>query len=373
MKIALLTLPMITNYGGILQAYALQKVLSQMGHDAVHLQPVEYKPLHPMWKLPFVWVKRFLHKYFIGEYPLPIFKNPYKWMRLYTDTFINKYINCDRLDDGDWNEMLAVRYDAFVVGSDQVWRLAYASPIERYFLSFLNNRNVNRIAYSASFGVADCEYTSAQLSLCAPLLQRFTSVSVREASAVEICRDAFGVRASHTLDPTLLLQKEEYLKLTTTTPKSKGDLLVYILDETVESDRFINTFAEKNKLLPFRANSKIENPNAKISERQQPPLEQWLQGFNDAKCVITDSFHACVFSIIFNKPFLCIGNKRRGMARFASLLGMFGLEHCIVSLDAPVVIPVIDWDKVNAILNRERQKSIAFLREALNVTNNDKG
>ena len=310
MKIAIITLPLHTNYGGILQAYALQTALQRMGHDVYHLQPkVEFHPLHPAWQMPFVWLKRVIRKCFFGEWKLPVFENPYKWMRKYTDAFIQANISIHFLQDEAWNESLAKEYDAFVVGSDQVWRSCYANPLNRYFLSFLGDSSTAlRLAYAASFGTEECDFTPEQIQECNLLLQKFASVSVREQSGVNICENIFGISAKHVLDPTLLLCQEDYLKLIGDELPSEGNLMVYVLDETVASNQIVAEFAKSKGLIPFRTNSKIESSQARISERLQPPVEKWLRGFVDAEFVITDSFHACVFSIIFNKPFMCIGN-----------------------------------------------------------------
>ena len=95
MKIAILTLPLHTNYGGILQAYALQTVLERMGHEVEHLQPeVTYPPLHPAWQMPLVWGKRLIRKYLGGDSKLPIFEHPRRWVRKNTDMFIAEIIRC---------------------------------------------------------------------------------------------------------------------------------------------------------------------------------------------------------------------------------------------------------------------------------------
>ena len=372
MRIAIVTLPLHTNYGGILQAYALQTVLEQLGHKVEHLQPrVEFPKLHPSWKMPLVYCKRTFSKFFCGEFKTPIFTHPHKWIRKYTDAFIAKYINNNFISKEAWNETNVFSYDAVVFGSDQVWRPRYAYPIERYFGSFLGDLSVKRVAYAASFGTGHNEYSVEQQSNCTKLLKDFTGVSVRENSAVGMCKSMFGVEAKHVLDPTLLLSKDEYIKLIQDTPKSKGNLAVYVLDESPEIADFIEGTARKLGLTPFRTNSKVEDYNAPIIERLQPPLEQWLRSFYDAELVITDSFHACVFSIIFGKPFICIGNKGRGSARFESLLSMFGLEdRLVVSFDdfearKENLMKEIDYGRVYAILEKKRQESMSFLQESL--------
>ena len=100
----------------------------------------------------------------------------------------------------------------------------------------------------------------------------------------------------------------------------------------------------------------------------QPPVEKWLRGFYDAQYVITDSFHACVFSILYQKPFVVYGNKHRGMARFHSLLAIFGLEDRLVTTPEEaldVIARPIDWNYVNTQLTKWRKKSLNFLTSSL--------
>lgn len=374
MRIAIVTLPLHTNYGGILQAYALQTVLEKMGHEVEHLQPkVVFPKLHPIWKMPLVFCKRAFRKFFCRDFKTPIFTHPHKWMRKHTDVFIHKYINNRFVELAEWDEKNASSYDAVIFGSDQVWRPRYAYPIERYFGSFLGGSSAKRVAYAASFGTENNEYSTEQQDKCSMLLKQFAGISVRENSAVDMCKSMFGVDATHVLDPTLLLYKEDYLKLMkqNRSPKNKGGLAVYVLDESDEISGFVDRTAQKLGLIPFRTNSKVEDGNAPLVERQQPPLEQWLRSFYDAEFVITDSFHACVFSIIFQKPFICIGNKERGMARFSSLLSIFGLEDRLVTsidefkADKAILMNGIDYEHVNSILVNERKESISFLKNAL--------
>ena len=369
MEIAILTLPLRTNYGGILQAFALQTVIERMGYPVEHLQKkvIEYQPLHPKWQMPLVWINRLIRKYIGGDRNLPVFGNPYKWMRKNTDSFINEYIHCRYLDLDEWTEALSEDYDTFIVGSDQVWRPRFSEGIEKYFLDFLKNVEVKRIAYSASFGVDTNEYTEEQIKLVQPLVQKFEAVSVREESGIDLCEEVFGVSATHVLDPTMLLSMNDYLSLIKEEKKSAGNLMVYVLDESPGIDSFVSYFASSRKLIPFRANSRDLNESEKyISDKQQPPVEDWLRAFRDAGFVITDSFHACVFSILFKKPFLCIGNDFRGMARFHSLLGQFGLMDRLVSItDLRIPDKEIDWNRVYEILEDKRAESMDFLRRSL--------
>ena len=369
MRIGILTLPLHINYGGILQAYALQTVLERMGHDACLIEERRWPLRLPLWKAPLSYGKRILMN--LTGHPFPVF---YEWkanrerpvVGQHTDKFVNKYIkrriveNFSDITEGD--------YDAILVGSDQIWRPRYFLNIGHAYLDFTKGWDIRRIAYAASFGTDEWEYTPEQTEMCARLLKVFDAVSVREKSGVGLCREHFGVRAKHVLDPTMLLTADDYVKLfeAAGTPKSKGTLLCYILDETSEKTALVNKIAAERHLVPFRVNSKVENIMAPLSERIQPPVEQWLRGFYDAEFVVTDSFHACVFSILFNKPFIAIGNVNRGLSRFTSLLEIFELtDRLMTDTSHHISQKNINWNCVNSFLESMRDLSCIYLQTNL--------
>lgn len=373
MKIGIITLPLHTNYGGILQAYALQTVLECMGHEVCLVEKRRKPVTLPLWKAPLVYGKRMLKN--VKGRPFPLFyeqkvNREEPFVRQHTDKFICRYIK--RRIVGDFSEINESDYDAIVVGSDQIWRPKYFNDnIERAFLDFTEGWDVRRIAYAASFGTDEWEYTRAQTRRCGRLLKRFDAVSVREASGADLCREHFGVEAKTMLDPTMLLEKEDYIRLfeNANTPKSNGTLLNYILDDTPEKTALTNRIAKERGLVPFRVNSKVEDHLAPLAERIQPPVAQWLRGFYDAEFVVTDSFHACVFSILFNKPFLVVGNPDRGMPRFNSLLGAFRLEdRLITDPHAYKVCKDVDWMNVMAVLAEKKNSTMFFLIDNLNTT-----
>lgn len=377
MKIGILTLPLHTNYGGILQAYALQTVLERMGHDVSLIEKRRQSLKLPLWKAPLSYGKRILRN--ISGHPFPIFyeqkvNRETPIIRQYTDKFIAQYIKRRIIDD--YTDVHENDFDAIVVGSDQIWRPKYFRPIEHAYLDFTEGWNIKRVAYAASFGTDEWEYNQRQTRECGRLLQNFDAVSVREKSGIDLCRDHFNVQAIHVLDPTMLLEAGDYIKLFEAigTPKSPGTLLNYILDETPEKTALIEKIAKDKGLVPFRVNSKVEDINLPLSQRIQPPVEQWLRGFYDAKFIVTDSFHACVFSILFNKPFLVVGNQKRGMSRFMSLLSMFGLEDRLIDNNSSFGIRThnIQWNKVIALLDYNRKESCDFMLNLLDVSNKKK-
>lgn len=373
MRIGILTLPLHTNYGGILQAYALQTVLERMGHEVVVFDKILPEPSLPLWKCPFVYSKRLVNK-LLGRKDNIVFLEQYvskikPIIQQNTNKFIKIYIHrvsfktFAQIPDAD-------TFNAIIVGSDQVWRPIYFGEdhIDDAFLAFARGWNIKRIVYAASFGVDKWEYSPVQTETCKSLLHNFDAISVREESGVKLCREFFECKAQLVLDPTMLLDKSDYVKIikTSNVPKSKGNLLVYILDETPDKTALIKNIADKYNLKPFRVGSNTEKIHAPLNERIQPPVEEWLRGFYDAEFVITDSFHACVFAILFEKQFVVIGNKKRGMSRFISLLSLFGLENRLIAENSNVsAVDYIDFTLLRNRLAELKEKAMSFLYKSL--------
>lgn len=361
MKIAILTLPLHTNYGGILQCYALQTVLERMGHKVRVLSKPRYGRSYYI-IYPMAVCKRLFKRFILGK-NVAIFKAPHEIVRQHTDKFIHKYIHqyTKRL----WTDKIASRFDAIVVGSDQVWRPLYSQPIEEAFLSFLGDAKIKRISYAASFGVDNCEYTKEQIDACSSMLEKFDAVSVRESSGIKLCQECFGVKAVQMVDPTLLLSADDYRALIKKgkTQSSKGNMLVYILDRTKEKEDFVERIAKEKGLIPFWMSNYSDDDMFSLELQIKMPVEQWLRGFDDAELVLTDSFHGCAFSIIFRKQFIAIGNKERGLERFNSLLKMFSLNNrLILSPDEyKENLALIDYTQLQEKLYILQNKSISYL------------
>ena len=361
----MLTLPLNLNYGGILQCYALQTVLERMGHEVQVLTRPQYGRSYYI-IYPLAVCKRLLKRFILGK-KVDIFKAPHQIIRQHTDRFIHQYIH--QYIQREWTAKIASHFDAIVVGSDQVWRPLYYQPIEEAFLSFLGDAKIKRVAYAASFGVDHCEYTEEQRKICSSLLKKFKAVSVRESSGVQLCQEYFDTKAVQALDPTLLLSADDYRALIKKgkTQPSKGNLLVYMLDRTKEKEALVERIAQAKGLTPFWMNSDIDDETLPLKQRIKMPVEQWLRSFDDADFVLTDSFHGCVFSIIFRKQFLAIGNKERGLSRFHSLLTLFSLQdRLILSPDEyKSNLSSIDYDQVQARLQSLQAQSLSFLKTNL--------
>lgn len=361
MRIGILTLPLHKNYGGILQAYALQKYL----HD------IEYEVI----LLDRQWNKGYLDR-FKGLLKKILFRkkiNTEKQIGKHSSYFVNKYINKTQVLDSErkLKEGVAkLNLDAIIVGSDQVWRLEYTKAFSmNYFFDFLRESGMKKISYAASFGEDSWEHSEEITKKISQLLSKFNAISVREDSSIRLCKENFDVLVEHHIDPTMLLEVDEYINLVNLEKeqKSKGDILVYMLDMDNDKQKTIDAIADCIGGTLFSVNVKSVNSNDKLEDRIYPTVTSWLKGFQDAKFVITDSFHGAVFSILFNKPFIAYGNSGRGLSRFNSLFRMFNLEHRFIlrhdDLNVNLLNEEIDWNTINSKLSTYRLNSKEFLKK----------
>lgn len=379
MKVGILTLPLHSNYGGILQAYALKTVLENMGHD-VWILNRDYLYRISFWQGPIAYWWAFLYISDINK-KLTFrvergIRNTSNITRRHIKPFVNKYLP-QQIVASNLKNMKQNGLEAIIVGSDQVWRPRYiyklmGSTMQNVFLQFAKKWNIKRLSYAPSFGVEEWEYTDEETRDCSELIKLFDAVSIREESGSLLCEKYLGRKATHVLDPTMLVEVSQYEKLITnyTNEKETRGLLSYILDETDDKKDVINKLSSFFNYEPFIVNNpKAKDNAAPLEERVAPPIELWLRGFRDAKFVITDSFHACVFSILFKKPFFVYGNESRGLARFHSLLAMFGLEnriiHSYAELTDDKLNETIDWETVHEKLEKEKEKSFHFLQSNL--------
>ena len=377
MRIGILTLPLHTNYGGILQAFALQTVLQKMGHEVRVINSrgkEKYKTDKTDWKMPLRYGWRFAKKTFI-DHSVIIDREGKRRMdniaiRQQIQPFTDRYIHCRYIENPD--EIRQTEFDAFVVGSDQIWRPIYIpnhwdNDKSSAFLSFTEGWQVGRYAYAASFGVDKWEFPEETTPKIAKYAKQFDAISVREDSGVKLCNDYLGVKAVHLLDPTMLLSSEEYknLFIETGTLEANGDMFCYILDKNEKKKSLIEQISKDRNLNPYDISPISYKTGEFVENRKDSSVEAWLRSFYDAKLVVTDSFHGCVFSIIFGKPFIAIGNIGRGLSRMQSLLKIFKLEDHLL-LDTSSYDKSADYsqpESVKTILNNYKQQSINFLRQ----------
>lgn len=372
MKVGILTLPLWNNYGGILQAYALTLTVNRLGHNAIFLDVKrdELKNSQILVQNLRRWLKnKILNK--VGPY----YPNQaeVKFISNKTRSFVEKKIK----PSSGWMQLLKLpefsqKLDAIIVGSDQVWRPEYCPSIEFYFLGFASD-NVRKISYAASLGTDDWRFNEHSTLIAKKLLQKFDFVSIREKSGIDLVHDNMQINAVQCCDPTLLLSSDDYLKVADilSMPSGGQGIFCYVLDpEEPRMQGLENIGATLGYPLfynmPKQFNSHFDrDPESYIF----PQVESWIECFQKSDFVITDSFHGCVFSIIFNKPFVAIANSDRGSTRFESLLEIYGLKYRLFKKISDINLNIfqqkIDWKHVNEIKAQQKKYGIDFLIKSL--------
>lgn len=383
MKIGILTQPLLNNYGGLLQNYALQQVLKGMGHEPI---TIDHKSKQfPFWYVFLSNVKgELLYRFSPENHKKPKYSLTIKEKEVIeakTRCFIEHSINHTKKCVGaeDFRQQVCDRgIEALVAGSDQCWRPMYNDYIEDMFFGFAKNLPIKkRIAYAASFGTEKWEFSSDLTKVCSELVRDFDLVTVREDSGINLCNKYLGVDAKLVLDPTMLLAKEDYEALIEEYEigQSEGSLFNYILDPSSSKMSFVEIIASEMNLKSFQVLPKYNEDHrtkkqvkTEIENCVYPSPVKWLRAFMDSKMTVVDSFHGMVFSIIFNKPFWVIGNVERGMSRFTSLLNMLGLEDRLIDereLNEIDYTKPIDWKRINGIWEEKRKESLMYLMNAL--------
>ncbi len=370
MRIAIITITNGANYGNRLQNYALQTVLTQLGHT-IETIPIQNATDGST-------LGRLKHK-IKDEIKIILRKGSrkqYRYRKRRFDRFNETYvvfssmkICCETIPDA-----LPEYYDCFVCGSDQIWNTRYGfiqASLSAYLAAFAPREK--KIAYAASFGTADIpsEYVSKFQSL----LPEFHAISVREDSGRAIVQSLCQIDVPVVLDPTMLLSVDAWRKIEREPTYPCGKYVVtYILSEKTPAlqqyaehvmrscgaERIIHLDVE------FLDDDKIQD----VAHYQTDPSEfLWL--IDHAECVLTDSFHSTVFSILFHKPFMVFERQAKEAgnnmsSRIDTLLQTFGLSQFRDDIANPSKLPTAyDAAPVETILEKKRNDSMEFLTAAL--------
>lgn len=364
MKVGIYTLPFHSNYGGILQAWALQETLKKAGFDPVFLrQPGFQAP----WALQPLAIGRRALLRFRGS-PVPLLARFHdERLETHIVRFWRKKLQLSPVLGNSFERAAFVRKEglrAVVAGSDQIWRPGVTNP--SYYLDFLDDvPSVRRIAYAASFGCDQPDF-GTETEHYGELIRKFDMISVREDDAVSLCERLAGIRAEHVVDPTLLLSTADYEAVAT--PKWNGGPIGYFL---AGAKHFRSLLGEVSRrlgttltILPT-ASDKVDD----LFPEPMPSVEDWIGTIATSNCVLTDSFHGTVFAILFRKPFVSLDNGS-GAGRIRSLLRLLGMEERM-----PGVLPNADsavkllqkaiteetYARLDVLINRSR----TFLEHAL--------
>lgn len=367
MKIGVLTVPFNNNYGGLLQAYALKTVLTDMGHEVLFInrqRNIDYGLKFRIYRL---LVKLHIIKDYLKIRDERLSANTNKFKDRYLSPITKPFYTTSDLE-----EVMNQGVDCFVVGSDQVWRYLYAGDsIDDYYFGFLRGSHVPRFSYAASFGVDVNEYPEEKRQVVTGLLKQFEGISVREKSGKKILEDFFEVPSSKSevvLDPTLLLGQDRYTNLFKDEMVSDSRyIFTYILDSNPKIDEKLNIIAASKGLKRIDIKAQTGD-TSKLNVIE--PVEKWLSTIYHADFVITDSFHGSVFSIIFKKKFAVLLNANRGNSRISDLLSELGLNNRIMQsiddLNSDYLSHEIEWNKIVTILMHRNEESLKFLKNQLN-------
>lgn len=344
------------NYGSVATYYALHEIVRSFGLSVIMIDK---------WKID---------------------NDPEANPNLHSRIFASKHYEVSRHYPLRELRTLNNHVDTFILGSDQVWNRGVNkySGFANYF-DFVDESK-KKLSYAASFG-HDKDFCNARdRETVRQYLERFDGISVREASGVKICKDTFNVDAIQVLDPVFAADRKIFDDLIDETELSKSYsqdkrfFTAYILDPTPEKKEAIQYIAEKTGLEPKiildgRPTNVSNEENKSIMDMDDnivsvSGVEEWLFYFKYSDYVITDSCHGMSFAIVYNKPFVAIGNRARGVARFESLVDLMMVHDRYVTDAADIVgnekfIKPIDYSKINAILTKQREISLAWLKEKL--------
>lgn len=210
-----------------------------------------------------------------------------------------------------------------MVNSDQTWRRLDEHFYEYAFLNFSKKWKIKKFIYGASIGLDDWTLTSDDEKIAKYLLKNFTGISVREKDSIELIKKHIGINPLFVLDPTFLIDKKYYLKL-----------IKHYKNDNIINNKYIFVYSiGKYKNMESFMNKSIINLNYTIYKfylNNQSTIEEFIYHMIKCSCVITNSYHGTIFSIIFNKPFLSFCNKNGEHLRFQSLEYLFGIENRII-------------------------------------------
>lgn len=347
-KIATITFHWATNYGAVLQAYALQQYLIQCNYQT---EIINYLPSRVRISQKLMSVLNRDFSFFKKEKRINEFRK--NEMLLTSKKFgTNKALH-----------KCADKYSAVICGSDQIWNetftlFAEGKPTLSYYLNFVGE-NTKKIAYAVSFGTSKLREQVKEI--VGPQASTFDSVSVRENSGKEILSE-LGVSSTVVVDPTLLLRKESYEALL---EKRKAP----------ETSKVFSYIIQKNQTNAEKISDYI---SAKFGKKQNKNvygidcgIYDWLYNIKNSEFVVTNSFHGVVFSIIFHTPFIAVAVENSRMNdRIYTLLSALGLESRIVdkfdeALVDGIINTEIDWENTENKLDALRKSSAEFLMEAL--------
>lgn len=365
MRIKTITCHDVYNVGASLQAYALEQYLTGQGHD---VEIIDYKPdyLSRHYSLSVVSNPRFDHPlvrqtYLLAKLPgrlMARFGGRKRNFDLFRQSMLR--VTAKRYDSAAALRDDPPEADAYIAGSDQIWNPLFPNgKDEAFFLAFVPDGK-KRISYAASFAVE--ELAGEDRARMKPWLEKLDAVSVREASGVRLL-ESMGLQGVQVCDPVFLLTREQWAALAVQQP---GGVFVYDFDSSEQVQQMADALSES---LNRPIVSVFPMAHAARVCRNMGPRE-FLGAIASADVVLSNSFHATAFALLFHKDFFVVERREKINTRMRDLLESVGLAGRMIGSAAETVDAApIDWEDVDHRLQRAIQHSRAFLRECLNEEN----
>lgn len=353
--VGIITIYDLNNYGNRLQNYAVQKILTDKGLAAT----TYHTNVYPFGARLIKHIKKLIHV--LTGYHLS--KNPDYWRKFDKkksfEHFTKQYLPTERVDT---LEGLGEKADYFVIGSDQVWNPSwYKNGIQDlYLLTFAKPEQ--KVCLSPSFGIS--ELPDEWKEVFEKNLRTFPSLNVREQAGADIIKELTGQDAQVTIDPTLMLDAEDWLQIAKKPHGVNTDepfLLTYFLGNRTKSVE-----QDISEILKLK-NLKVYH----LRDTSQPNVfacgpSEFVYLFSNADIILTDSYHACIFSFLFNKPFVVYDREQDGMckmsARLDSLLSMLKIERKYRTRNLQNSWFECDYSEGREVIKKERKKLQEYLR-----------
>ncbi|MBQ8541052.1 MAG: polysaccharide pyruvyl transferase family protein [Clostridia bacterium] len=367
MKISIVTLHRVRNYGSSLQTLATQNFIENNGAEAeiIDYYPERYTSLGLLKRLKNKSETLKNNKILLLA-AQAIISISYIRKKLVFDSFLKKYVKLSPKTYRSEDELAAdvPDSDAYCTGSDQVWNSHWNEGVDRpLYLSFVPDDKY-KFSYAASIG--NEKLSNEEAEQVAPLLSSYKHITVRENVGVGVI-EALGLNAKQVLDPTLLFTGDDWQKYTSDKYRNKKYIVTYNLHHDKRIDEFATALGKKYGCSVYNISYNIHDIIRKGTLKWCPKIEEYLGLIRDAECVVTDSFHATVFSILFHTKFFVI-YPEEASSRLRSILSLTGLESSGYE-DIPDVADyerVINFTKADEILNTERKKANLYLTQVLN-------
>lgn len=358
-KIGIITWHYFPNFGSALQAYAMQYTINHLGYDAkiINFRDKRYGVNHEIK----IGIQVFLHQTFSRINNNFAFPFPY---------FHRKYLKETKIIYNEQSLPLVSKgFDAVICGSDQIWAPNVFNPV--YLLNFVPD-DIPKISYAASIGLD--EIPGALTQTYKKLLTSFHAISVREKQGARLLEQSCGIKSEVVLDPTLLVNIENWKKIEKEIKRKDKYIFCYFLNKNHKYKMAVESYAKSKGIEVIGCSSNPADADwMTVLKKNIGPCEfLWL--IHHAETVFTDSFHGTIFSLLYHKQFVTFErfestDKICQNSRIYQLDDYFGLSHRIIRITSDTEIKIDDFDYgiFEQRLNGLREQSMEYLKKALGV------